>query len=110
MKIIIEFGVKAEATPPNQPHQMKTIPLEKFRHNTRATIAKLKGLRSIMRVVYARKIEWYLVIPAVWNEDANCILIHKEDSHLKLGWHYIQTKLEPRLIRQEKERIVDKSA
>ncbi len=46
-------------------------------HNP-VTIAKLKGLKSIIRVETARTRKWYLVIPATGNSDAKCIEVRSE--------------------------------
>jgi hypothetical protein len=58
---------------------MKTtsIPLAKFRYSDRTEVAKLHGLKSIMRVTTPRKAEWYLVLPSVGESDAACVLLKK---------------------------------
>ena len=53
-------------------------PLSHFRHMERQTIANLDGMKSIMRVEHPRKREWWLVLPAIGDSDAVCVLLHKE--------------------------------
>ena len=52
-------------------------PLASFRYATRATVAKLDGLKTIMRVTTPRKAEWYLVLPCIGEEDSVCVLLAK---------------------------------
>ncbi len=53
-------------------------PLSYFRHMTRQNIAKLDGLKSIMRVEYPRKREYWLVLPSVGDSDAVCVFLGKK--------------------------------
>jgi len=56
---------------------MKTT-LAKFRYlANRKEIAKLEGMKSIMRIEYLRKAEWWLVLPAVGDSDSVCVLIRR---------------------------------
>ena len=52
-------------------------PLSYFRHMTRQNIAKLDGMKSIMRVETPRTVSWWLVLPAHNDEDGTCVLISK---------------------------------
>ena len=52
-------------------------PLAAFRHQNRSTVAKLDGLKTIMRVTSPRKAEWYLVLPSTGDDDAVCVLLKK---------------------------------
>jgi len=86
-------------------NKTKSVPLSKFRGMQTHVVASLPGLKFINRVVYARKIEYYLVIPSVGDADARCIFIKKIDSWRALGWGYIQKTVEPELIQEETSRI-----
>jgi hypothetical protein len=50
-------------------------PLSYFRHMTRQNIAKLDGLKSIMRVDQPRTCSWWIVIPTTGEEDSVCVKI-----------------------------------
>ena len=52
-------------------------PLASFRYEARKTIATLEGMKSIMRVTAPRKVYWWLVLPAVGENDSVCVLIDK---------------------------------
>lgn len=51
--------------------------LATFRYLKTEAIAKLDGLKSIIRVEYPRKTEWFIVLPAVGESDSVCVLISK---------------------------------
>lgn len=42
------------------------------------TIAKLEGMKSIIRVETPRMAVWYLLIPATGEEDATAVLLKKD--------------------------------
>ena len=52
-------------------------PLASFRYLTRQTVAHLDKLKSIVRVSTPRTLQWWLVLPAVGDADAVCILLRK---------------------------------
>ena len=52
--------------------------LATFLYLNHPMIAKLEGGKSIMRVEYPRKTEWYLILPCTeMDEDHMCVLISK---------------------------------
>ena len=52
--------------------------LATFRYLNHPMIAKLEGGKSLMRVEYPRKTEWYLVLPCTeMDDDHTCVLISK---------------------------------
>jgi hypothetical protein len=57
-------------------HKMKKS-LSHFRHMDRLTIAKLDGMKSIMRVEKPRQVSWWLVLPAIGDSDSPCVLLDK---------------------------------
>lgn len=71
---------------------MKTLskPLSKLRYASTKTLATLEGLKSIIEISTARKIEFWLVLPAVGNNDARCTLIQKISKHSDPCYHTIR--------------------
>ncbi len=61
---------------PNAPMTTTYTNLAKFRHTNRKNVAKI-GMKSIMRVETARTLQWWLVLPALGENDSRCILLHK---------------------------------
>ncbi len=79
-------------------------PLSYFRHMTRKFIAKLDGIKHIMRVEYPLKAEWYLVIPARGDDDATCVLLKKVT--LRKFYYYSElARAEDMLLKQYSDRI-----
>jgi hypothetical protein len=76
-------------------------PLATFRHQNRSTIAKLDGLKTIMRVETTRTLQWWLCLPAIGEKDAQCILLHKCSNRDPL-WSISQC--EPKIIAEETAR------
>jgi hypothetical protein len=66
---------------PTEPTEQQTNTMKKqlshFRHMDRKTIATLDGMKSIMRVETPRTTQWWIVLPAVGDSDATCVLIRK---------------------------------
>jgi len=81
----------------------KPIPLTKLRNAKRVTIAKLKGMKSIIRVESARTLKWFLILPAVGNGDARCVLLHKCGNTQPL-WSISQC--EPKILAEYRDRII----
>ena len=52
-------------------------PLAKFRHAIRHNIATIDHVKSLMRVETPRKLEWWIVLPAVGMNDSVCVLVKK---------------------------------
>jgi hypothetical protein len=44
--------------------------LSHFRYTTHQNIANLEGMKSIMRVETPRQVSWWIVLPAIGNEDS----------------------------------------
>jgi hypothetical protein len=87
-----------------QPHKKMKKPLSYFRHMTRKFIAKLDGMKHIMRVETPRKAEWYLVLPARGDEDATCVLL-KKVTLSKYYYHSELSRAEDALLEQYADRI-----
>jgi hypothetical protein len=77
-----------------------TKKLAAFRHTTRQTVAKI-GMKSIMRVETARTLQWWLVLPAIGENDSACILLHKCGNNQPM-WSISQC--EPKIIAEETAR------
>jgi hypothetical protein len=77
-----------------------TKQLAYFRHSTRQNIAKI-GMKSIMRVETARTLQWWLVLPAIGEEDSKCILLHKCS---KTNPFWSLQLCEPKIIAEETAR------
>ncbi len=74
---------------------------ETFRYSEKETIAKLDGMKSIMRVTTPRKVEWWLVLPARGDSDAVCVLIQKSPK-----WEIIKN-VEAKILAEYAERIIN---
>lgn len=83
---------------------MKTN-LATFRHATRTTVAKIDGLKTIMRVTTPRKAEWYLVLPCIGEEDAVCVFL-KKVTLKKFSRHEETARAESVLLKEYAARIV----
>jgi hypothetical protein len=79
-------------------------PLATFRHANRITVAKLDGLKTIMRVITPRKAEWYLVMPATGDEDAICVFLKKVTLR-KFSRHEETARAESVLLKGYADRI-----
>jgi hypothetical protein len=83
--------------------------LSHFRHTTRQNIAKLDGMKSIMRVTTHRTYQWWLVLPAIGNKDSLCIKIDSMDRNAEFkGGRYEQTHISGRenmILRDYADRI-----
>lgn len=86
-------------------------PLAHFRTATRYTIAKLQGMKSIMRVDFPRKREWWLVLPAIGEGDSTCVFLHKETVKAEFrGGPYEQSHIsgtEHMILSQYADRILN---
>lgn len=69
--------------------------LAEFRHANRKTVATLPGMKSIMLVQTPRRIAFYLVLPAVGDNDARCILLEKHNprTHGCTYWKEVQERI-----------------
>ena len=69
--------------------------LAKFRYANRKTVAALPGMKSIMLVQTKRQIAFYLVLPALGDNDARCILLEKHDlqAHDCTYWKQVQERI-----------------
>ena len=74
--------------------------LAKFRRNNRQNVAKI-GMKSIMRVETARTLQWWLVLPALKENDSRCILLHKCSTTNR---EYSISTCEPKIIAEETAR------
>lgn len=99
--------VSGERTP-NQSSQMKATytNLAKFRHATRQNVAKI-GMKNIMRVETARTLQWWLVLPAIGENDSRCILLHKCSTTNR---EYSIMTCEPKIIAEETARAAARIA
>lgn len=68
---------------------------------SRNFIAKLEGMKHIMRVETPRTKQWWLVIPARGDDDAVCVLIGKCKS-----WEHA-ANIEKRILAEYADRIVN---
>jgi phage host-nuclease inhibitor protein Gam len=89
----------------HQPTKPMKKQLAAFRHANRITVAKLDGLKTIMRVMTPRKAEWYLVLPSVGDEDAVCIFL-KKVTLKKFHRHEATANAESVLLKACADRII----
>jgi hypothetical protein len=84
-------------------------PLSYFRTLERQNIAKLNGMKSIMRVTTPRTYQWWLVLPAIGNKDSLCIKIDSMERKAEFkGGRYEQTHISGReniILREYADRI-----
>ena len=83
-----------------------TTNLAKFRHANRHNIAKI-GMKSIMRVETARTLQWWLVLPAIGDNDCRCMLLHKCGTTNR---EYAIMTCEPKIIAEETARAASRVA
>jgi hypothetical protein len=84
--------------------------LSYFRHTTRHNVAKLDGMKSIMRVETPRTTQWWLVLPAVGGKDSQCIKLDSMERKAEFkGGRYEQTHISGRenmILRDYADRII----
>jgi hypothetical protein len=86
---------------------MNSIPLAKFAKANHQIVAKI-GMKSIMRVSTPRLVSWYLVLPAVGDGDAKCMLLDKVKKIHTNG--NLMIKQEACIIREETARATARLA
>ena len=67
---------------------MKTVKLQSLASFNPVTIAKLKGLKSIIRVTSPRRKKWFLVLPSTCGDDCKCVELLSETvkAEFRGGW------------------------
>ena len=80
--------------------------LSKFRHTNRHNVAKI-GMKNIMRVETARTLQWWLVLPAIGENDSRCILLRKCSTTNR---EYSIATCEPKIIAEENDRAATRIA
>jgi hypothetical protein len=55
-----------------------TKTLQSLMRHKQVLVARLNGMKSIIRVESPRRRKWFLVLPAVGNNDGRCIEIRSE--------------------------------
>jgi hypothetical protein len=89
---------------------METVNLQSLASFNPVTIAKLKGLKSIIRVTSPRRRKWFLVLPSTCGDDCKCVellseIIKAEFRGGKLERSYI-SGAEANLLAEYSDRII----
>lgn len=82
---------------------MNPTPLAELQKFKPVTVAKLQGLKTIIRVETPRLLKWFLVVPATGHRDAVCVLLHK-CSNVQPMWSISQC--EPKILADYADRVI----